>query len=260
MTRKFSGTATAAAAFVSVVASCTVTSAQTALPSSLVYLRDVDATIAHDIRYATSNNFTGKPLPGYDAAECVLTREAATALRLVQADLAASNRALKVYDCYRPERAARAMAQWSQDSKDSAATKPFFPNIDKRNLFALGYIARVSRHSTGTAIDLTMIEKDAALTPAFDAAAGYGPCTGPATARAPDNSVDMGTGYDCLDPRSHNNVDKLLPEQHQRRMALVAAMRKRGFSNYFREWWHFTFAGGGAAQHYDVPIRPRSGR
>lgn len=239
---------------------CTVASAQDTLPPNLTYLRDADPTIAQDIRYASFNNFTGKPLPGYDAAECVLTRDAAAALKAVQADLATANLALKVYDCYRPQRAVSAMARWSQDGKDSALTKRFFPNIDKSNLFSLGYIARVSRHSTGTAIDLTIIEANAAPAPAFDRSASYGPCTGPAAQRAPDNSIDMGSGYDCLDPKSNTANPGITGEQRQRRMQFVAAMRKRGFSNYFREWWHFTFAGGGAAQQYDVPIRPRPGR
>lgn len=231
--------------------------AQDSLPAPLVYLRDVDPTIAQDIRYATFDNFTGKPLPGYDAAECVLTRYAAFALKQVQADLAASHLALKTYDCYRPERAVRAMAAWSQDGHDQMPTKRFFPNIDKRNLFALGYIARRSRHSTGTAIDLTLIEKNAGPATAFDPAASYGACTAPRAARAPDNSIDMGTGYDCLDPKSHTAAQGITLEQHHYRMLLVDAMRERGFSNYFREWWHFTFAGGDAAPHFNAPIRAR---
>ena len=237
-----------------------VAHAQNMLPPNLTYLRDIDPTIAQDIRYSTFNNFTGRPLPGYDAAECVLTRDAAAALKQVQADLAASNLSLKIYDCYRPQRAVSAMARWSQDGKDSAPTKRFFPNIDKSNLFALGYIARVSRHSTGTAIDLTMIEAGAAPAPPFDPAASYGACTGPIATRAPDNSLDMGTGYDCLDPKGNTANPGITAEQRQRRMQLIAAMRKHDFSNYFREWWHFTFAGGGSAPQYDVPIRPRPGK
>ena len=226
------------------------------LPSPLVYLRDIDATIAQDIRYATANNFTGKPLSGYDAAECVLSREVALALKAAQADLATSKLALKVYDCYRPTRAVRAMSAWAHDGRDAMPTKRFFPNADKSQLFTLGYIAGHSRHSSGTAIDLTLIEKDARPAPPFDPAARYGACTNPAAARAPDNSLDMGTGYDCLDPKGHTSA-AVTPEQRKNRLALVAAMRKRGFSNYFREWWHFTFNGTGGAPHHDVPIRPR---
>jgi len=244
----------AAAALMAFVVSCGSASAQNGFPSPLVYLRDIDATIAQDIRYATSNNFTGRPLPGYEAPECVLTRDAALALKAVQTDLAASRLSLKVYDCYRPERAVRAMAKWAHDGRDSSATRRFFPNADKSQLFALGYIAGYSKHSGGTAIDLTLIEANASPA-AFDPATSYGPCTGPA--RAPDNSLDMGTGYDCLDVKGHTASPAITPEQRRNRMMLVGAMRKRGFSNYFREWWHFSFTGGSGALHYDVPIRPR---
>src|SRR5215475_4984860 len=86
--------------------------AQRALPPGFVYLRNVDPSIAQDIRYAGSDNFVGRPLPGYEAAECILRHDVAAALKRVQADLAASGLSPKVYDCYRPGRAVRAMAAW----------------------------------------------------------------------------------------------------------------------------------------------------
>jgi len=229
---------------------------QSRAAADLVYLRDIEPGIRQDMRYAGPDNFTGHPLPGYRTAECLLRRPVALALKRVQADLARDDLSLKVYDCYRPERAVRAMAAWSQDGHDGAPTRRFFPHVDKRNLFALGYIARYSRHSSGTAVDLTLIEKGAPPAPPFDPAARYGPCDGPVAARAPDNSLDMGTGYDCLDPKGHTAASGLTLEQHQRRMMLVTAMRKRGFSNYRLEWWHFTFDGTAGARHFDVPIGP----
>ena len=141
---------------------------RTALPAGFVYLRDVDPTIEQGMRYAGYDNFVGHPLPGYDAAECVLRREVAAALKQVQADLAASNLSLKVYDCYRPTRAVQAMAQWAGDGRNSAATKRYFPKLRKENLFALGYIASRSEHSAGTTADLTIVEKDHPPVAAFD--------------------------------------------------------------------------------------------
>src|SRR6266581_3707137 len=88
---------------------------QGALPPGFVHLRAIDPTIAQDIRYAGSDNFVGRPLPGYEAAECILRQEVAAALKRVQADLAAAGLSLKVYDCYRPARAVRAMAAWAHD-------------------------------------------------------------------------------------------------------------------------------------------------
>lgn len=224
------------------------------LPPGFVYLRDIDPSIAQDMRYATRDNFTGQPLPGYDAAECVLRRDVALALQKVQADLARNNLSLKTYDCYRPARAVAAMARWSQ-SADNGATKRFYPALEKRTLFAKGYIAARSAHSTGTAVDLTLIKLPAASPAPYDPAARYGLCTGPAAARAPDNSLDMGTSFDCLDPKSSAFASNISSEANHARVMLLEAMRRHGFKNYFREWWHFSF-GPQPRQGYDVPIAP----
>jgi D-alanyl-D-alanine dipeptidase len=233
--------------------------AQGALPPGFVYLRDLDPTIAQDIRYAGSDNFVGRPLAGYEAPECILRRDVARALSQVQADLAPSGLALKVYDCYRPQRASRAMVQWAHDGR-GAPNKRFFPRAQKESLFALGYVAMLSRHSTGTAVDVTLIAASGATAAPFDPAAAYGACNGPPHRRAPDNSLDMGTGYDCLDLDSHTRSAAVGAEQRQRRSLLVAAMAKRGFRNYHREWWHFSFSITPPVPHYDFPIRPRTAR
>ena len=76
-----------------------------ALPGGFAYLRDIDPSIIQDIRYATSNNFVGRPLAGYGAGECVVKREVGLRLKAVQEELAAQNLSLKMFDCYRPARA-----------------------------------------------------------------------------------------------------------------------------------------------------------
>jgi zinc D-Ala-D-Ala dipeptidase len=234
------------------------------LPADFVYLGDVEPSIAQDMRYAGHDNFVGRPLPGYGAPECVLRRAVAFALSKVQAELAKSKLSLKVYDCYRPRRAVAAMARWAQDGADDGArdspTKRFFPTMEKRTLFASGYIASQSAHSTGTAIDLTLVRLPAAPPAPFDPAASYGPCTAPAVQRAPDSSLDMGSGFDCFDAKSHTGSAAISPEQTRARATLLAAMRRHGFKNYFREWWHFSYAGVPPAPAYDFPIGPRAGR
>jgi len=227
------------------------------LPPGFVYLRDIDPTIVQDIRYAGSNNFVGHPLPGYTAPECVLRRDVAMALKQVQADLAASGRGLKVYDCYRPTQAVAAMVRWAYDRTVESPTKRFFPRVPKSSLFALGYLASVSRHSTGTAVDVTLIDGSDARTPLFDPSTSYGSCIAPVSQRAPDNSLDMGTGYDCLDTNSYTRSPAVNQAERERRALLVAAMAKRGFVNYFREWWHFAFARSGSIAYHAVPITPR---
>ena len=248
--------APALTALLSLLALTAPTEARDALPQGMVYLRDVDASIVQDMRYAGADNFVGRRLPGYGAGECVLRREVASALSKVQADLAKSNLSLKVYDCYRPRRAVAAMARWADDGAVADPTKRFYPALEKRTLFASGYIAAQSAHSTGTAIDLTLVQLPIAPAAAFDAAVHYGACTGPAAQRAPDSSLDMGTGFDCFDTRSHTASSAISSEQKRARATLLAAMRQHGFKNYFREWWHFTFATPDA-RSYDVPIGPQ---
>lgn len=222
------------------------------LPGNLVYLRDIDASIAQDMRYASPNNFTGSTLPGYNAPECILRRDVAQALRKVQATLGAQHLSLKVYDCYRPTRAVAAMARWAQSPEDGR-TRRFYPTLDKRTLFS-GYISSRSAHSTGTAVDLTLIALPEAQATPFDARASYGACT--AANRAPDNSLDMGTGYDCFDNRSHTANPSISAQAKANRAILGKAMRAQGFKNYFREWWHFSY-GAQPPQVYDAPIAPR---
>jgi D-alanyl-D-alanine dipeptidase len=231
------------------------------LPSPLVYLRDVDASILQDMRYAAVDNFTGRRVPGYNAAECVLVRSAAEALARVQKDLAARKLSLKVYDCYRPLRAVRAFVAWAARRDNDQSTKRFHPRLARSQLIPQGYIASQSGHSRGHTIDLTLVALPEPKTPPFDPKADYGPCTGPAEGRAPDSSVDMGTGFDCFDARSHTGSSGLSAEQARARRTLVEAMSRHGFDNYRREWWHFTYAPAQGGQAYDVPIGPRpSGR
>ncbi len=255
--RTTQGVAFACAVAAAAVGSSAV-DAEGTLPDGLVYLRDIDPSIAQDIRYASTNNFVGRPLDGYDAPECILRRDVATALAQVQRDLAASNLGLKVYDCYRPTRAVRTMAQWANDGRPGGRTKRFYPRLQKDTLFGSGYIASRSAHSTGTAVDLTLVNAPPAKVPPFDPAASYGACTAPVAQRSPDDSLDMGTGYDCFDVTSATASSGITAEQHRRRMQFVQVMRRRGFSNYHREWWHFTY--GAPYAYFDATIRPRPNR
>jgi D-alanyl-D-alanine dipeptidase len=94
-------------------------------------------------------------------------------------------------------------------------------------------------------------------TPRFEATARYGPCNGPATKRAPDTSIDMGTSFDCFDVRSYTMSSAIAPEQRRWRGVLNAAMQRHGFANYFREWWHYSFAGAAEPRAYDFAIGQR---
>ncbi len=223
------------------------------LPGDFAFLRDIDPTIIQDIRYASANNFMGRPIAGYGAAECVVKREVGLRLKAVQQELARQRLSLKMFDCYRPARAVADMVAWSKNGTETAAERRYNPAFSKADLFRLGYIATHSGHSTGSAVDLTLVDLGADNARKFDPARDYADCTAPAVARAPEGSVDMGTGYDCSDVKAHTATGSITPAQRRWRAMLVAAMARQGFANYAKEWWHFSLPGAGGPA-YDFPI------
>ncbi len=225
-----------------------------ALPDDFVFLRDLDPGIQQDIRYAGVNNFVGRKLSGYDAAECVVKRSVGQALARVQQELKPQNLSLKMLDCYRPARASRDMVAWAQDGNETPAQKRYNPSFNKADLFRLGYIAERSGHSTGAAVDLTLVDLRAVASAPFDAGKTYGNCIAPEAQRAPEASVDMGTGYDCSDAKAHTASRAITASQRRWRDILVTSMRKQGFVNYTKEWWHFSMPGVGTTA-YDFPIQ-----
>ncbi len=226
------------------------------LPAGFVYLRDIDPTIIQDMRYATVNNFVGRVLDGYEAGECIVTRSVGDALKRVQQDLKSRSLSLKMYDCYRPQRAVNDMYAWAQDGRETAAQRRYNPKMRKEDLFRRGYIARHSGHSTGKAVDLTLVQLPVSKVAPFDPTAAYADCTGAQNLRAPDSSVDMGTGYDCSDEKAHTGSKAITPQQRTWRETLLSAMARQGFLNYRLEWWHFSLPGSGNAA-FDFPVVKR---
>jgi D-alanyl-D-alanine dipeptidase len=226
------------------------------LPGGFVRLQDIDPTILQDIRYAGANNFVGRPLAGYDDPECVVKREVGLALKRVQQQLSPQKLSLKMLDCYRPQRAVHDMVLWAQNGRQTPAERRYNPAFGKADLFRLGYIAEHSGHSTGAAVDLTLVDLGADNSGKFDPNKAYADCTAPASARVPEGSVDMGTGYDCSDLKAHTAAAAITPAQRRWRNLLLAAMTRQGFVNYSKEWWHFSLPGA-AGPAYDFPITER---
>jgi zinc D-Ala-D-Ala dipeptidase len=226
------------------------------MPSRFVYLRDIDPTITQEMRYAGAGNFTGHAVPGYEAPECVLVRDAAEALKAVQAELRSKGLGLKVYDCYRPARAVAAFVAWAKTPDDPQAKAVHYPAIDKQALFP-GYIATRSSHSRGATVDLTLVPLNGA-SGAVAAEGHAAPCTAPKDKRALDASLDMGTGFDCFDVKANTDASGLSTEERGNRATLVEAMRRHGFENYDKEWWHYTLKPEPYPDTiFDFPILPR---
>ncbi|MEU9235242.1 M15 family metallopeptidase [Streptomyces subrutilus] len=240
-TARAAALAAAAAVAVSAAAPATATTAHPPTrPREFVALGDVDSTIRQEIRYHTPNNFVGEPIDGYLQPACVLTRPAARALHRAQRTLLRQGYSLKVYDCYRPQRAVDHFVSWAKDLDDQAMKAEFYPRVDKTRLFEDGYIAERSGHSRGSTVDLTLVKLPARPAPPHDPDRPLTPCFAPHEDRAPDNSVDMGTGYDCFDTLSHTLDPRIQGEQRAHRLLLKSALESAGFKNLPEEWWHYT--------------------
>lgn len=172
-----------------------------AAESLLVDVRSVDSSITVNLRYLTNDNFTGAPLPGYEANRAYLRREAAAALGRVQQQLRKEGLGLLIWDGYRPVSGTEGMVDWAQ-------------RTGNMKLFKQGYIARRSRHNMGVAVDLTLVRLDTGV------------------------PLEMGTPFDTFSRAAHTANATGVAAQNRRH--LVAVMGAQGFSNYDQEWWHFS--------------------
>ena len=222
-------------------------------PSQFVALDRVDATILQDMRYATRHNFVGRRIHGYREPVCLLTRQAARALHRAQDALEPAGYGLKVYDCYRPTRAVAQFDRWAQNLGDQKMKAEFYPHTDKSRAFVDGYIAHRSGHSRGSTVDITLVRLPAKAAPEWDGRLRS--CVAPYRRRFRDTSVNMGTTYDCMDPRAHTFHPAITGRAHRNRLRLRAALNRVGFAPYDNEWWHFTLRNEPYPERYfNVPV------
>jgi D-alanyl-D-alanine dipeptidase len=226
-------------------------------PRDFVYLRDIDPTIVQDIRYAGSHNLVGRPIRGYLAAECILSAPAANALAAAQRKLAGRKLSLIVWDCYRPKRAVDDFLAWSRDRTRAEMKAEFYPRTDKAMLFALGYFAKPSAHSRGSAVDLGIVPRDVSAATPPDASQPLRACTAPKAERFEDGTIDFGTGYDCLDVLANTSNALVGKAARDNRQMLRSYMREAGFRSYAREWWHFQLANEPFLDGFDFEVSAR---
>jgi D-alanyl-D-alanine dipeptidase len=122
-------------------------------------------------------------------------------------------------------------AAWARDLQDQRTKAEYYPNVDKAQLFELGYIAERSGHSRGSTVDVTIVD------------------------RASGAEIDMGTPYDLFDPRSWPSDQSVSAAAQANRRELALAMRTYGFTPLQEEWWHFTLENEPYPQtFFDVPV------
>ncbi len=184
-------------------------------PSGFVLLSDFAPHIIQEIRYYSTYNFIGERIDGYEEPCALLTAEAARALKSASNGLAVQGYRLKVFDAYRPACAVRHFVLWGIEDQDIRMKQYFYPDLEKQELFAKGYIAKQSAHSRGSAIDVTLLDMR----------------TG--------KELDMGSPFDLFSEVSHPGYRGVTNEQYANRMTLQKAMVRAGFEPLECEWWHF---------------------
>ena len=185
-------------------------------PSGFVLLADFVPHIIQEIRYYSTYNFIGERIDGYEEPCALLTKEAARALKEVSGELIVQGYRLKVFDAYRPACAVKHFVLWGIEDQDIRMKPYFYPQLEKQELFARGYIAKQSSHSRGSAVDLTLLDMS----------------TG--------RELDMGSPFDLFSRISHPDCREITAEQYDNRMLLQNAMLRGGFVPMDCEWWHFT--------------------
>lgn len=202
-------------------------------PSDIINIQDMIPDIEVYLAYATTDNFTGQIIPGYEEQVAFLTEVSCKKLKLVHDELTVYGMGLKVFDSYRP----RSSVLWLQNdwryqtSDDPKIKERFYPNLTKEDLFVLGYVATRSSHSRASTIDLTIVDLKT------------------------KKELDMGTEFDFFGDESHTAHPKLSNEQRKNRLLLKTVMEKNGFINYKHEWWHFRFDNESYQDCLDFPVR-----
>jgi D-alanyl-D-alanine dipeptidase len=180
-----------------------------------IYLTDFLPEARLEVRYATKHNFTGQVVDGYTSDRICCTIEAAEALKKASQVLKEKGFGLLIYDAYRPKRAVSFFIEWGKQPENNLTKAEFYPNINKKDLFSQGYLARRSAHSRGSAIDLTLFDlKTGAL-------------------------LDMGSPFDLLDPVSNHGTKLITEAQTKNRNILKDVMKSSGFKELRTEWWHY---------------------
>jgi D-alanyl-D-alanine dipeptidase len=206
------------------------------MTSDFAFVDELVPGVRWDAKYATWDNFTGKPVDGYLANRIVGTRALCAALARAQAAAESAGCGLLLWDGYRPQRAVDCFLRWSRQPEDGRTKRRHYPNIARAEMVERGYVAARSGHSRGSTVDLTL----------------YHLRTG--------ELARMGGGHDLMDPVSHHGAAGISPVEARNRRQLCAIMEDCGFARYDVEWWHYTLRDEPHPDTYfDVPITPAIG-
>ncbi|WP_459250312.1 D-Ala-D-Ala dipeptidase VanX [Streptomyces youssoufiensis] len=196
-----------------------------------VFVDELIPGIRWDAKYATWDNFTGRPVDGYLTNRIVGTRALCAALERAQEKAESLGFGLVLWDGYRPQRAVDCFLRWSRQPEDGRTKARHYPNIDRAEMFEKGYVAAKSGHSRGSTVDLTL----------YDLTTG--------------ELAPMGGGHDLMDSLSHHGAAGITRAEAAHREHLRSIMEACGFAAYACEWWHYTLrAEPYPDTYFDFPI------
>ena len=196
-----------------------------------VFVDELVPGMRWDAKYATWDNFTGRPVDGYLANRIAGTRALCAALARARDKAASLGFGLLLWDGYRPQRAVDCFLRWSKQPEDGRTKPRHYPNISRAGMLEKGYVAAKSGHSRGSAVDLTLYHL------------------------ATCELALMGGGHDLMDPVSHHGAKGITLVEAINRQYLRSIMNTSGFSSYDCEWWHYTLKDEPyAGTYFDFPI------
>lgn len=184
--------------------------------TDFVFVDEFVPGIRWDAKYATWDNFTGKPVNGYTVNRIVGTRALCAALAEAREKAASLGFGLLLWDGYRPQSAVDFFLRWSKQPEDGRTKLKHYPNIDKADIVEKGYVLAKSGHSRGSSIDLTLYHI------------------------ATSTLVPMGGDFDLMDTVSHHRARGITKIEARNRQFLCSIMEACGFGSYDCEWWHYT--------------------
>ncbi len=201
------------------------------MTGEFVFVVEVVSGIRWDAKYATWDNFTGKPVDGYVVNRIVGTRALCAALARARDEAASLGFDLLLWDGYRPQRAVDCFLRWAKQPEDGRTKLRHYPNISRAQMFERGYVAAKSGHSRGSTVDLTLYHL------------------------ATCELARMGGDHDLMDATSHHGASGITRIEARNRQSLRSIMEASGFRPYECEWWHYTLkAEPYPDTYFDFPI------
>ncbi|OQB24866.1 MAG: D-alanyl-D-alanine dipeptidase [Firmicutes bacterium ADurb.Bin182] len=185
------------------------------LPDGFVYIDELIPDCIIDAKYAGTDNLFGRTIAGYNQPLVVMTKEVAEGCIKAAEIFRKKGYLMKFFDSYRPQRAVDDFVKWGKDLQDERRKPIHYPNEEKQSMFEKGYIDKLSGHTRGCAVDLTLVNMKTW------------------------QEIDAGSIFDFMDARSNHGAAGLTKEQEDNRKLLMNVMCSCGFIPYQYEWWHY---------------------